>query len=225
MTMKIKTATMLTAAGLLAVGAQAGTITEVQEPADGEKSHEEIFEDIFGGDFSSDGDNGFTDGSIDLVRVDDNDDQVYNFISWSAEAHAVWAKAWQMFGTSDDGSLLNVEGEGDDASGSLSDVVGDGSVVFGRFGDEFLTSDVFTDPTLNGDGLDHVVTYRYVGTAGEGGEEQVKYFLFFEDLLDGAPRHDFDYNDLVVEIEGVVPEPTSLALMAIGGLCMLRRRR
>lgn len=224
MIMKTKHA-MFSAAGLLlAVGTQAATVTSIGAPAAGEKNHAQIFGDIFGGVFVQNG-NDFSNGVVNMVRVDDDLDQTYNFGTWSAKAWASWAAASQSFGTTDDGQLFNVTGDEASVGGSINNVSGDGSVVFSRFGTKFNTTTVSTDPTLNGDGLDHVVTYRLQNLQNDRIQEGGTYYLFFEDLLKGAPRYDFDYNDLVVEVTGVVPEPTSLALLGLGGLAMLRRRR
>ncbi|MGB0766724.1 MAG: PEP-CTERM sorting domain-containing protein, partial [Phycisphaeraceae bacterium] len=155
-------------------------------------------------------------------RVDDDDDQTYDFESWSAEALASWAFAGQEFGTAEDGALFTLTGGGTDpVSGATSGGPGT-DIAFARFGSEFGTIDVTTDPTDNPGGLDHVVTYTYTidGVAAEN-----TYLLFFEDANETSPFFDFDYNDLVVEVTGVVPEPGSLALISLGALAIMSRRR
>lgn len=220
--MKTRIALMLTAAGLVSAGANAGTITPVMGPAAGEKSHAEILGDIFGGVFVADGD-GFTNGTVGVARVDDDDDQSYDFIEWDATALYSYAGAAQAFGTADDGELFDVVGSQGAVTGSISNVPGDGDVEFARFGGQFTTVDVTTNPSDNPAGNDHVVTYTY---AMNGQAVNNTYLLFFEDSGEGSRFDDYDYNDLVVEVVGTpIPEPTSLALIGLGGLAMLRRRR
>lgn len=209
--------------GLFAAGAQAETFTEIQGPATGEKSQEEILEDFFGLELDADG-NGFAGGNIVVTRVSDDADESYDAESFSAETIAAYAMARQSFGTAADGVLFDVEGKFDNpTSGSVTDAAGGTDIHFGRFGNDCGTVDVTTDSATNPSGKDHVVTYTYT----IDGQEQVgKYILFYEDANETSDVTDWDYNDLVVEVTLVpVPEPSSLALIALGGLAMLRRRR
>ena len=82
----------------------------------------------------------------------------------------------------------------------------------------------------NADGLDHMVTYLVTGNAGHSDNHVGAYVIAFEDLQGGG---DLDFNDLVVEVRGVldapaVPAPTALVLTLAGagaaGLVVLRRR-
>jgi len=88
----------------------------------------------------------------------------------------------------------------------------------------------------NSDGLDHMVTF-YIDTdtaPDEGGNSTGNFFVFWEDLPGSYdPLHgiDRDFNDVVLEVERVapVPEPSTIALLALGasavGLGVFRRRR
>lgn len=213
----------LAGTGLLATGVQAATYTQVNEPTGSEKSHAEFFSQFFLDDFVQNG-NDFTSSVVDITRVDDDTDQSYNLNSWTAEVLSTWAAASQSFGTADDGVLFDVQGgNGQQVSGSASDLDGGTGITFARFGDELGTFDVTTDPASNRFGRDHVVTYTI---SIDGVPQENLYFLFFEDAFDR------DFNDMVVRITTSevpiiteVPEPGSLALIGLGGLMMFYRRR
>ena len=223
-------ATLLVGLACAGFGVRAATITPVFAPPHGEKNHEQIIEDILGGDFTPVG-HDYTDGVLTVTRVDDDLDQTYDFDSWSVQAQAVWAGATQSFGTLDDGLLFTVTGVGDSVSGSVVDIDGGRGIVFVRFRNNLTTIDAHTDPALNPSGQDHVVTYRYTVDDTDG--PVTSYLLFFEDLTDTSDYADWDYNDLVVELRGRpfddsdtnTPEPGSLILLGAGALAMLNRRR
>jgi len=229
MIMKTKIASLLSAAALVATGATAGTITPIGTPAsnptpDGQvlqNNHAEILGNIFGGVFVANG-NDFSNGVVDVTRVHDDNDQTYDFLEWEAHALAVWAGAAQGFGTS--------EGKHFDANGLFTEVTGDSmgnpggtGIEFVRYGSENNTVQASTNPASNPDGQDHAVTYTWTVN---GVPAANRYLIFFEDSNEDSVYTDTDYNDLVVEVIGTpIPEPTSLALIGLGGLAMLRRRR
>lgn len=228
MIMKTKLAAMLSTAVLVAAGAHAGTITPIGAPATNptpgipnQHTHAEIFGDIFGGVFVQSG-NDFSNGVVDVTRVDDDNDQTYNMLLWEAHALARWAAAGQGFGTQD-GKVFDVSGQFDVVSGQSLGNPGGEAIEFVRYGSDNNTIVASTNPASNVDGKDHVVTYTY---SVNGVPATDRYLLFFEDSADISVYTDTDYNDLVVEVIGTcVPEPTSLALFGLGGLAMLRRRR
>jgi hypothetical protein len=98
----------------------------------------------------------------------------------------------------------------------------------------------YGDPTLNSDGMDHMLVYNLSSLAGTQitiydpttNTDQLvtlqdPYLLAFEDLpiqdsTTGSPS-DIDYNDYIVLVDGVapVPEPMTLALFTVGLLAMV----
>jgi hypothetical protein len=84
----------------------------------------------------------------------------------------------------------------------------------------------------NIDGADHMVSYliQDVGKTAGVGDDVFTFLLFWEDkfLNEGRPTvltADFDFNDLVVEVKALIPEPASGAILALAGAFSLRRRR
>lgn len=228
MNMKITTAAILSGAALMTVGAQAGTIVQAPNKT-WERSHAQILSQIYGETFGPAASNADSysnaDNSIVVTRVDDEDDQSYDFRTWSAEVLATFAGAGQAFGTEADGQLFAVEGGKYDVTGSVSDVAGGEGIKFKRFifAEELGTYDLTTDPADNPDGVDFAVTYT---VTIDGQLQENTYLIWFEDSNEYSDFTDWDYNDLVVKVTGTpIPEPSALALMGMGGLAMLRRRR
>lgn len=222
MIMKTKIAALI-GAGLIGASVQAGTVTPIGDPGlPSQEDHSGIFADLFGGVFVQTG-NDFSNGIVDVTRVSDDDDQTYDFLQWEAHVVATWALASQSFGTIEDGVIFDVQGDDNVVSGQTLGNVGGTGIEFGRFGSDFNMIDVSTNPASNPGGKDHVVTYTW---SVNGVEAENRYLLFFEDSNETSDFTDIDFNDMVVEISGTpVPEPTSLALIGLGGLAMLRRRR
>jgi hypothetical protein len=70
-----------------------------------------------------------------------------------------------------------------------------------------------SDPSLNSDDYDHMVTFEITGGAHAG-----DYVIAFEDLPYASS--DLDYNDFVVQVSGVVPVPEATTVIA-GALLLL----
>ncbi len=83
----------------------------------------------------------------------------------------------------------------------------------------------YSDELLNPDGaMEHALLFNTGGITGAiYGDPSV--VVAFEDLL--ASHTDCDYSDMVVGISNVtpVPEPATVALLGLGSLAALRRRR
>lgn len=159
----------------------------------------------------------------------DETDQTWqaNFVLATAEAK--FATFAQNFGYFDgatggsyttlftlSGSRYNVTGEAD-----LSALAGR-ILRWGRGGQNRIVSSRIAD---NADNEDHMVTYQIL-SADDGGGSSLRWLIFFEDILRGEPFEDFDFNDLVVEINAnAIPEPATASATALLCLIALRRRR
>lgn len=224
-----------------AVAVQASTTAIFPSPSG---APEQILETVYGGDFQPsgldfvDGVNGlsatrFDDslnpgGMLSLLTAEKGDasDQVWNDADISARA--IWRSAAfsQQFGF-DRGNgfefLFNVDGSNENVTGSASvDLTGETWRWVRR--NEGGANSWSSDPALNPDFLDHMVTYKLTGLNRAG----VTYLLFFEDLygphVSEGGFSDRDFNDVVIEIYAT-PEPASALLLAVGAVTVLRRRR
>jgi hypothetical protein len=189
---------------------------------DSELGHAAILSHTYGGDFAADGLN-FTNGGITAMRCDDAGD-TYADQCWTAELLS--ARALARFGGFDQSlgiihgetggspqELFTVSGTGLNVSGSVNGLDLSGTTF--RFtrggGGEFFTS-LDDDNTL---GHDQMVSYRIRGPNGLD-----RYVLFFEDAS-AVQNSDWDFNDLVVEIDGTSPQAVPLPPAAWSGLAML----
>ncbi len=218
------------ALGFGASQAMASTTT-VQPPAAGEDSHEQIFENVYGGDFVQAG-NDFTNGTITATRIDDDNDQIWNLTkAVNTHARAVFASLNQTFGyiPGADGTLgdfvklFDVTGTGTNGYtvGGQAQVELTGDFKWARQGSNGTASSENAD---NPDSIDHLVSYEISGIDAP----KPIFMLFFEDLYQNNGEYDADYNDLVVEVASV-PTPgafgAGLALLGVAGLVRRRRRR
>lgn len=213
------------AALLLSASTSLAATTPIQPPRAGEASHGDIFAHWYGGTFVLQA-NGrdFSNGSVTAIRIDDSLDTLFTTDGFDATARAVFADFSQTFGylPGPSGgsfvSLFDVVSDGYAAAGSAAGVVINGEFRFARDGNKGVLASSL--PADNADLIDHLVTYRVTGLGNP------VLMLFWEDLH--AAGSDFDYNDLVVEVNGarIVPTPAAvgagLAMMTVG---LLRRRR
>lgn len=209
---------------LFAAALPAATITDIQSnPSEPDLSV--ILDTIYGGG--------------NYYRIDDDSDQVWQPGQITVRALATFAGAWETLGycTLCDGSddVLFDQSLSVDGVFSTPLTVSGASNLF--IASQFTWFDyaqflpfvgqVYSDPTLNPDGADHMVTYGLFGQPNT-------YVLAFEDWLFTAdPHSDRDYQDFVFEATftatppNQVPEPGA-ALTLLGGLAALfvaRRKR
>ncbi|GEM_PF-1526252 len=82
-------------------------------------------------------------------------------------------------------------------------------------------------PNDNAGGIDQMVTYQITGNDGHCDNVIGNYVIAWEDLRYHSSSFDGDYNDLVVEVSGVVPynipEPAALVLLGLGGFVLFLR--
>jgi len=205
----------LAALGAMAFGAaraDAGFSVIGKSKKSSEATHQEIFEHRFGGTFSQSGES-FSNGTVNITRVDDADDQSFTGDVNSACVIAAFARKSQSFGFFDSTGgfqrLLAVSGRDFDVTGtpdsdnSLS-ALGNGPITFGRGGGDPKFS---ANASQNPDGQDHLVTYRVTG----GNVAPGTTLLFWEDST--GRQADFDFNDLVVEVNAT-GEPLLIPLPA-----------
>lgn len=209
--------------GTLGFGAAAqAATTTILPPRPSEDSHEEILSQVYGVDFNPSG-NDFVGGGLTAQRVDDDDDQIWTLPSFGAEVRAVFADFEQSFGylPGEDGgsfqTVFDVTGDEYNVNGSAHIDNLSGPFRFARQESQGILA--ISDPEDNVDGVDHMVTYRILGT----GAQFPVWLIFFEDLR--ADVSDFDYQDLVVEIRAVpTPAAFGAGALLLGGM-LLRRSK
>lgn len=217
--------------------------TTINAPASGELGHESILEGIYGGDFSSSGLDFTGSGAsagISALRMDDfgiggpldaasatvggADDEVWTGGSITATAKARYAgdnQSFGYFGGASGGSftpLFAVGSSGFSVTGSGAIDFGGGDWRWGRGANAAGPhSSLAAD---NPDGADHMVTYMITGLSNGAART---WLLFFEDR--NQPHGDFDYNDLVVEVQAIpTPMAAGLGAAALAGFTTRRRR-
>lgn len=230
----------------IASGAMAQTFSTVNAPPSGEKSHTQILRDIYGSTFSAMS-NGrdLASSTISAQRLADagaggptslsvgtvaSVDSIWSGAStFLVTAKAKFAADRSQFGYFDDTS----------ASPAFTSLFDTGTMnsersvtMTGpfRWALKNLSRGTLhtSDPNDNnglasysGEKFDQLTTYA-ISRPGLVGAEWV---LFWEDRMKGEPA-DYDYNDAVVVITAQpIPAPASAALVGMGGVMMLRRRR
>lgn len=223
----------------------------------GEPDHKTIVQNLFAATFTGTPSTGFASsasargGGITLTRMSDfglgeimdatggnagsADDKVWKNGIVSASVHARFAGYNQKFGYFPGQSagqpyvpLFDVGGNGYSVTGGVSDLnfcdLADGW-RWGRAGDGSTFS---SRPSDNPDGKDHMVTYKIEGL---NNGFDASWLLFFEDLRNDQSS-DWDYNDLVVQVDvractPVVAPLPSAGAMGLAGLAAVafRRRR
>jgi hypothetical protein len=207
----------------------------------GEPTMVNILAGIYGGTWENGGPD-YTNGEITVYRVYDFDDldeslhivngdqydidQIWTDGIATVTAQAKYASLSQSFGWNQGGTdpcnyqeLLSYDGP--------SGVIEGGPVVEIEIEGDFLwgiqpnDDEWWSKMSLNENGgMDHLITF-YVDGAAENGERV--WLLFWEDLP--STSWDQDYQDFVIEIRAVVPEPMTICLFGLGGLALLRKRR
>lgn len=226
--------------------------TQINPPT-GEDNHPMIFSFIYGGKFTASGYD-YTNGTITAHRVDDyvsinnapaapgalvgdpgTTDQTWSANYTYSAVDAKFAVNSQNFGYINSSNQYTKVFDqtgwgyqvGENMTGSLAAASGQ-TIRFARDSndDHFLMSSL---PSDNVDGKDHMVTYEIINNSVSSAAAPIRtWMLFFEDAPVGAQVADFDFNDLVVEVQAyantAVPEPTTLGLAGLGLLAMRRRR-
>jgi hypothetical protein len=226
------------ALGVGAAGAANAGIeyTTINDPQGAEQSHAEILGEIFGGVFMFDGDVDLTNGVVTANRLADSGAPgIVDLAGGDSDGpdDRIWGDG--------DGIVISLEAKfaGDQATfgwidGSVGGVyvpliatnmVGDTIEVSlspefrWALDDESFGNLVTSNPddqSLFDAPVDHMVAYHVTGL-----DDGLNTFvLFFEDRIGG----DYDFNDAVVTVS-VVPAPGALALLGLGAMAGLRRRR
>jgi hypothetical protein len=172
-------------------------------------------------------------GLENLQRVDDSLDMLWmhNTDTASVTAIAKYAGYNQSFGYINANgvftSILTVNSAGDIGKNNTFTAIQSGNHF--QFGDDPSGAPLFSsNPDVNGDLKDHMVTWEIIGNHNNNSNIVGNYVVGWEDLVGLGDR---DYNDLVVEVGGVcpnnpVPEPMSMLLFgpALLGLISLKRK-
>lgn len=214
----------LTVALTLGTGTASADLTEIQSPSPGEAGFAEILSQTYGGTFSP-SEFGYSNGVINAIRIGDEDDQVFPAGEYTASAKAVFAALGQSFGFvagPEGGTYTNLF----DVTGGRFNVTGDAVFTLtepsrlARSGERGLQATSREDDNPNGE--DHMVSFRIEGLPNSGHV----MLLGLEDVT----GFDFDFNDLVVELQSpadtATPMPATFGagLVLLTGLVSCRRR-
>ncbi len=222
------------------------TYTTINAPAPGELTHGDVLGQVYGtAPWTANGLNFDGPGGLKALRVADDgvaspislvsgnansgDDRVFdtNGGTGNVFARAKFAGDMAMFGWNNGASgggkpaftgLLMTQQLGNSSAVPVSPAFrwGLDNLTTGLF----FTSEPAENKTTGGANFDMMVTYQVTGLAGNANT----WLLFWEDRIPDQSFADGDYNDAVIEIS-VVPAPGAMALVGVGGLLALRRRR
>ncbi len=197
-----------------------------------EKTQQQIFNQVYGSGFTLQGDGvSYSNGAITATRINDTgspNDQIWSGTVTNATAEAVWAGYQQTFGyypNSSGGSFTPLFTANGTESFSVTGSVSNPSLpATFRFGSSNQAGADSSLPSDNFDGKDHMISYQITGLGGN----TPTYMLFFEDRGNTGSNPDFDFNDLVVQLQtspSSVPEPGTLMVVAGGALLLIKRPR
>ena len=195
----------------LAAAAQASTITVIQSSA-AEPNLIPLLASIYGdGNFEridDDSDIGWGGGSLLSVRA----------LATNSAASQRFGVCWVCDGSDDSffGGAFTVDGVFSVELLSDPTTWPENATLFDDATDHAFVDRVFSNPLLNPDGVDHMVSFRILNQANT-------YAIAFEDWI--GVKSDRDFNDFLVQLtlepEPLpTPEPSSLTLMLAGGIAL-----
>ena len=153
-------------------------------------------------------------------RIDDSLDEIWYDMNGGVMCRAIYASDYHRLGYSlDEENGTNPVFLSDSTGGDLDmvgesssfDIIPDSDAFIWVLGGDVDT--FYSKSSINDDGADHMVTFRIT-------TEPYTYVICWDDAYG-----DEDYQDMVIEVYHVIPEPATFSPLTLGGLAMMRRRR